>query len=246
MLLEHHVTYSLAAIDELNLQGEMREQIKIGATVNDLCEFTNEGQVFFPSKDLIHKSVGTRRGIFDNSALYQSHFGKLASLHAMSKKPADSAAITKEELGNWFDFLNDVALGNIAIIPDQVIAMDKVQIQGMFAGLKIKYEQIFDTNENKKIKIRAIGMMLHLIQDAYTASHCERNDKNEVLKFYCYALQDKSKHKSGDDVPDVHRSTLLYQCRNCVQGILEGQEYCYGDILSLSSNAQASDGGSFV
>jgi hypothetical protein len=246
MLLEHHVTYSLTVVDELNLQGKMREQIKIGATVNDLCEFTNEGQIFFPSKDAIHKSVGTRRGIFDNSALYQSHFGNLASLHAMSKKPGEEAAITKNEIGNWFEFLNDVALGNITIVPDQVIATDNVQIQNMFAGVKIKYEQIFDANETLKIKHRAIGMMLHLIQDAYTSSHCERNEKNEVVKFYCYALQDKAKHKAGDDVPDMHRSSLLAHCKDCVESILSGQKYGCGDILLLSSNVQASDGGAYI
>lgn len=246
MLLEHHVNYSLKVIDGLNVHGEIREQIKIGATSNDLCEFTNEGQIFIPSKDKIYDSVGTRKSVFENSAIYQSHFGNLASLHAMSKKPGEAADTTKKELCAWFDFLNDVALGNILIQPDKIIATDNVQIQNMFIGGKIKYEQIFDTNEASKIKHRAIGMMLHLIQDAYTFSHCERNNNNEVVKFYCYELQDKAKHKSGDDVPAKQKNTLLSQCKICVQSILNGEKYNHNDILLLSSNAQVSDGGVFV
>lgn len=246
MLLELHVDYSLTVIDEVKVKGDIREQIKIGATSNDLCEFTSEGQIFFPSKKKIYDSVGTRKSIFDNSAIYQSHFGNLASLHAMSKKQGEPASITKKELGDWFKFLNDVALNKVLVNPNNIIATDGVQISPMFIGGKIKYEQIFDTDEASKIRYRAIGMMLHLIQDAYTLSHCERNNSNEVVKFYCYSLQNKDKHKAGDDVSDSMRGTLLNQCKICVLNILSGIEYDQDEILRLSSNAQVSDGGVFI
>jgi len=246
MLLEYHVKYSIAVIGGLNIDSVIRKQVKIGATVNDLCEFTNEGQIFIPSKDAIYDLLGSREKVFGNSAIYQSNFGNLASMHAMSKKPGEPASTTKKEMVAWFEFLNDVALGNITIVPDKKIASDNVQIRDMFTGGSIEYDQIFDTDETPKIKYRALGMMLHLIQDAYTFSHCERNDNNEVVRFYCYELQNKAKHKSGDDVPALQRNSLLNHCKICVQSILDGDRYNYNQILLLSSNSQNSAGGNFV
>lgn len=246
MLLKYHVKYSKAVIGGLNIDSVIREQVRIGATANDLCEFTNEGQIFLPSKDAIYGLVGSREKVFENSAIYQSHFGNLASMHAISKKPDEPASTTKNELVAWFEFLNDVALGNITIVPENKIASDSVQIRDMFTGGRIEYDQIFDTNETPKIKHRALGMMLHLIQDAYTFSHCERNDNDEVVRFYCYGLQNRAKHKSGDDVPAAQRNSLLNHCKICVQSILNGDRYNYNQILLLSSNSQNSAGGDFV
>ena len=246
MLLDYHEKYSGAVIDGLNVDVAIKEQVKIGALANDLCEFTNEGQIFLRSKDAIYNLLGLKEKVFGNIAIYQSHFGRLTSLHAMSKEPGEPASTTKRELIAWFDFLNDVALGRMTIVPNKKIASDKIQIREMFSGGSIEYHQIFDTDENLKIKYRALGMMLHLIQDAYTSSHCERNNSNEIVKFYCYMLQDKAKHKSDDDVSNVHRKTLLQQCENCVQSILKGNKYKYNQILLLSRNAQESDGGNFV
>jgi hypothetical protein len=246
MLLDHHETYSKAVIDGLDIDRAIKEQVKIGAIANDLCEFTNEGYLFLRSKDAIYKLLGLKEKVFGDTAIYQSHFGRLTSLHAMSKEPGEPASTTKGELVAWFDFLNDVALGHITIVPDKKIASDPVQIRDLFRGGSIEYDQIFDADENLKIKYRALGMMLHLIQDAFTFSHCERNDNKEVVKFYCYKLQDKAKHKSGDDVPNAQRDTLLHQCVNCVQSILQGDPYEYHQILLLSSNAHKSDGGHFV
>jgi hypothetical protein len=245
MLLDYHEKYSSAVIDALNVDRAIKEQVKIGAIANDLCEFTNEGYLFLRSKDAIYSLLGFKEKVFGNTAIYQSHFGRLTSLHAMSKEPGEPASTTKRELVAWFDFLNDVALERITIVPNKKITSDPVQIRDMFRGGSIEYDQIFDADENLKIKYRALGMMLHLIQDAFTFSHCERNDNNEVVKFYCYKLQDKAKHKSGDDVPNAQREMLLRQCENCVQSLLQGDRYEYHRILLLSSDAQKSDGGNF-
>lgn len=246
MLLTHHVEYSKVVIGRLNIDSLKGEQVITGATVNDLCELTNEYQILLPSKDAMHDLASSKRKGFENSAFYQSNFGNLASIHAMSKKPDEPASTTKNELVAWFEFLNDVALGNKTIVPENEIASDSVQISDMFTGGTIKYRQIFDTDGTFTIKYRALGMMLHLIQDAYTFSHCERNDNNEVVRFYCYKLQNGAKHKSADDVPAAQRNSLLNHCKICLQSILNGDRYNYDQILLLSSNSQNSAGGDFV
>ena len=248
MLLTHHIKYSKIAIDKLNIDRLEREQVMIGAKVNDLCEWTNEYQFFFPNKQEIQDIMSSRKELvfLEDRAIYQSHFGNLTSLHAMSKKPDEPASITKNELVEWFEFLNDVALGNKTIASKNKIVSDSVQISNMFTGETIKYRQIFDADDTFRIKYRALGMMLHLIQDAYTFSHCERDEKNKVVQFYSYKKQNKEKHTEGDDVQDAEKDTLLKQCKSCLENILNGNRYHYDQILSLSSNPQNSGGGIFV
>lgn len=247
MLLTHHVEYSKIAVSGFNFHSQYeREEVIIGATANDLCELTNEYQHRpLPTKDEIY-GIATSKRMMNWCALYQSHYGNLTSLHAMSKKLDEPASTTKDELVKWFEFLNDVALDNKIIEPKNEIASDSVQISDMFNGKTITYCQIFDADGHFTIKYRALGMMLHLIQDVYTPCHCERNDNNEVVKFLCYKPQDKAKHKLADDVAPAQRDSLLEQCKTCLQSILNRDRYNYDKILSLSTDAQNSDGGVFV
>jgi hypothetical protein len=88
--------------------------------------------------------------------------------------------------------------------------------------------------------------MLHLIQDSYTVSHCERNDNNELVKFYFYEAQDAAKHKASDDVSSKHKSALLSECKLCLESVLDSAKYDYASLLTLSHDATYSDGGRFA
>lgn len=245
MLLKLHREYTKQILEGLIDDSFIKEQIEIGSIANDCCELTDEGQTFIRSKNDIFRLFGLKRRVFGNSAIYQSHFGNLASMHAMSKTPGEAASTTKKELVAWFDFLNDVALGNITIVPNKKIASDNVHISGMFTGGDIEYEQIFDTDNTSKIRYRALGMMLHIIQDAYTDSHCERNANGELVKFFYYnylSPEDIAQHHVGDKAKDVYKHILSQECKNCVKSILiDKNKYHYTPVITLSSNSQASD-----
>ena len=246
MLLSHHKGYTEGALISSGISNGAAEQVVIGCTANDLCEFTNEGQFFIPSKDDAYRLFGTKKSTFDSLAFYQSHFGNLAAMHAMAKVCDESPETTRSEIMAWFQFLNSLALGTIDIDPDAKIAGDNVPISGMFVNQTIEYDQIFDTEDKFEIRYRAVGMMCHLIQDAYTYSHCERGGRSEVLRFYCYEPQDKQKHKDGDHVIPGYEEVLRIQCRNCVESINNGIAYDCNQILCLSNDVQNSDGGIFV
>ncbi len=186
MLLQYHRDYASEALREIKMPKKIREEILTGVSANDLCEFTNEGQAVISGKDRITNLFGFRKKILGHSAIWQSHFGNLASMHAMSKTPGESAASTMAELRSWFDFLNGLALGRIDVNPNANIGSDNTPIDGMFKNHEIDYEQLFDTDEMAEIQYRSVGMMLHLIQDSFTLSHCERNENMEIVAFYCY------------------------------------------------------------
>ena len=182
----------------------------------------------------------------DGFALYQSHYGRLASMHAMARDQNEPAANTKAELQAWFDFLNELSTGEATIKNAQQIALNHKKMKEMFSGGSLQFEDIIDTEDDTKIRLRSIGMMLHLIQDSYTTSHCKRNDGGELEKFYWYNAQDSDKHKANDDVADKHKTAMLEECTNCLESVLDKVKYDYTTLLTLSRNAANSDGGEFA
>lgn len=78
MLLKNHVQHTVKALENLDINKNVKSEIIVGSTVNDLCEFTNEGQTFLNSKQVVHSIFGIKEKVFGASAIYQSHFGNLA------------------------------------------------------------------------------------------------------------------------------------------------------------------------
>jgi len=243
MLPKYHQQYTKEILKEFKLSKEKKKQIIIGSIVNDYCELTNDGNIFnikdtstlFFNKDMLS----------GNSAFYQSHFGYLTSLHFMSKEKGEPASVTADELKLWFKFLNNLAAGRLTVPANSVIANDEGIISNMFGKEKIEYKMIFDTDSSEEIRYRSLGMMLHLIQDALTPSHCQRNDKNEIVQFYYYGAQDSKKHRKADDIPADRKEFLFEQCRECIESVLKSKLYHTKPILTLSKNTQVSSGGEF-
>lgn len=244
MLPKYHQQYTKEILKDFKLSMEKKKQIIIGSIVNDYCELTNDGNIFnikdtstlFFNKDMLK----------GDNAFYQSHFGYLTSLHFMSKKAGESAEITRDELKMWFKFLNNVAAGRLTIPANSVIADDEGIISDMFRKDKIKYNMIFDSDRSEEIRYRALGMMLHLIQDSMTPTHCERNGNNEIVQFYYYGAQDSAKHSKTDNVPDSQKEFLFEQCRECIESVLKSRLYSTKSILTLSGDAKVSSGGEYA
>ncbi len=153
MLPELHREYTKQILEGLINDNFIKEQIEIGSVANDYCELTDELTTMIQSKHEIAEVCGSKRKytllsnsykpdfkkrFIGNVLFYQSHFGNLTSMHAMSKNPGELASVTEKELVEWFDFLNDVALENITIVPNKEIASDDVQIRDMFTGGNIR------------------------------------------------------------------------------------------------------------
>lgn len=52
------------------------------------------------------------------------------------------------------------------------------------------------------MKQRAIGSLLHLVQDSFTESHTCRNKKNQIEYFQLYLEQDSTKHTEKDIIKE--------------------------------------------
>lgn len=249
MLLKHHIKYTkevLNGLDNSVLDGLgdkyfIKKQIKIGSIANDCCEFANEidgiKDNFFES---VYNLINVRPTYFGVNGFYQSHFGELASMHAMAtKENGKSADITSGEVASWFEFLNDVALGK-KLEPEEPI---KTYLP-IFGEVGVECHKIFDSSNSLEIQYRAIGMMFHIIQDSYTPSHCERNVDGEVVKFCYFNYRSPSyitRHLSEDDVKDnfVYESILLNECKICLESILGGKKYNYIPVIKLGDNVKS-------
>ena len=246
MLLPNHRRYTGEALKGLRVGKDIRAGILTGVGANDLCEFTEEWRLFVWAKERIRSLLWARKKRVGHLAIWQSHFGNLASMHVMSKTPGEPAATTMAEVRSWFDFLNGLALDSISIDPDATIGSDNTPIDSLFADLHIEYDQLFDSEDIAKIRQRSVGMMLHLIQDSFTPCHCQREDNMEIAEFYCYELQDPGKHRDADDVSASNKEILISECRTCVTGILlRGEPYDCSHILRLRANPDNSGGGPY-
>ena len=265
MLLGYHKSWTENALHHTSINANMKREVSIGCTANDLCELTNENFLYilvkdiaatevdlsssaaYDSKDDVYQTFGLMPFLFGNLAIFQSHFGSLASLHGMAKAAQEAPETTRQEIISWFDFLNSVALGTVAIKPRERIYNSNTALRRFFFHCrKIEYHQLFDSEDQFEIKHRAVGMMCHLIEDLFTLSHCERTADNEIRKFYYYDLQDKDKHRHGDHAVAGLEQELSAQCRLCIENTAKNIPYDYKPLLVLSQDAQKSDGGAFA
>ncbi|WP_417911227.1 hypothetical protein [Candidatus Electronema sp. PJ] len=254
MLLNRHKGYTEAALDGLTLNADIQKEITTGCIANDLCELTDIIDPFigtheFSQRVRSYAAPEARMAPRSHSiiAVYETHFGDLASMHAMAKGKGESVEVTKIEIEHWFMFLNQVALGRRIVAPGKEIGDDTSPISHFFGkDSKIEYDQIFASENLFKIKNRAVGMMCHLIQDLFTISHCQRDSSKKIKKFYHYPSQNSTKHKEADDTIHISDQELIAHCRECIERISQKRPYNYLAILELTEHPQKSDDGPFA
>jgi len=105
----------------------------------------------------------------------------------------------------WAEFTYKVAVN---IIPETTLLKNTpvTGIPALFSGGILQdcsIRTLFSTHKNGSTQQRAIGSLLHLIQDSYAESHVKRtsgNSKNngEIESFHLYGKQDTEKHHSKD------------------------------------------------
>ena len=147
----------------------------------------------------------TNRG----NLIARSHFGDLQFFHAMATSHGESAKDTKEKMIQWARLNVELSLGSIR--PDtqiKDIAEDKFCIiKEIFSAHKFwSFRQLFSGQgkwvkevKDEHIQHRAVGILLHMIQDSFAEGHAEReNGSGAILQFHEYSSQDSHKHGSKD------------------------------------------------
>jgi hypothetical protein len=147
----------------------------------------------------------------------RSHFGDLQFIHGMASNDGELPEVTKEKVMLWAEFTYKVAIGEIPVntkIPDIPLP----EIVELFKNSSytdhfiFEYEKplalctlhdFFHVHYFGNVQQRAIGSLLHLIQDSYARGHVEReligeNRYGAIKSFLSYSQQDHEKHGEAD------------------------------------------------
>lgn len=247
MLLELHEKYTISALVQIDgIDKEVANEILKGSFVNDLCELTNE---YTKVNNILRKYLKARRekGLLDHISFYQSHWGKLSALHCMANTNNEPPEVTHANVFNWLNFL-EFLIFNM----DEAILSKKINEYQHILGqpvenLKFEISSLLDTDNIIEAKYRAIGMIVHIIQDSYTVSHCKREGL-DIMAFYCYVEQSASEHKKNDRVLAEHEEKMLSDINDVLIQLLNEKTaiYLYKEIFNLSQLAVSSSSGNFV
>lgn len=245
MLLELHCEYTYQALSEItNIDKEKAKEILKGSFVNDLCELTNKYTKINNSLDK-YIQMKSEKGLLDYSAFYQSHWGDLSALHCMANIKNESSDITYNKIINWLKFLEFIIFNIDETMLEKKINEFQNILGEQVCKLKFKLSNLFDTNDIFEAKYRAIGMIVHIIEDSYTLSHCKREGLF-ITEFYCYSEQSAKKHKMNDYVLKDCEKSLVLNIKEVLNSLLQehSAETNYTQIFKLAeTNSPSSCGG---
>ncbi len=211
---------------------------------------------------------GSKKGL-----THRSHEGDLQFLHGMAEA-GEQAAITQGKVMLWAEFAYKVGSGIIAPdtkLKDVPIAefSNLLLAKGKRNLGKITVAGLFGTKKAARAQQRAVGSLLHMMQDTFAFSHSQREEQTgsnlgKIKTFLSYGAQKGSLHKQGD-VPLGEGSSLkekIMNTPNARQAVEQGARIAsliknkipwtaarpvFEDIFGLSEQAQpAGPGGEFV
>lgn len=244
-----HTAAALAAYEKksgMPINSTRRDEILLGSHANDLCELTNESRlVFHQPPSLLMRLLRP-----NTSALYQSHKGTLATLHCMAKNRDEPALNTRIDLDSWFKLLNDLALQRFSDASLPLCDLPtQYRVGCLFEGTTIRLLDLMDTSDVNGLAARALGMMLHIMEDSCTPSHCSRDTAlpgNPIRQFYFYADQHPGKHQKGDSTLNVEESFLHENLRDCIEAVLSNRDFNHSPFFALAPHAANSAAGPWV
>jgi hypothetical protein len=204
---------------------------------------------------------------------YRSHYGDLQFLHAMANANGDSAADVQRRILQWAQFAYAVAMAEIP--PETKLAdIDQPIIRSAFAtrpGWSVGYlfapkyvlrDRPESVTGRRPIASIALGSILHLIQDSYSAPHAKRVyaaseecRSGRVVQFHSYIGQDPDLHGPHDTRASLERNRQFTERQNpieasarliwfanrradwtrVVEPYLRQQVFCVGPDAELSS-----------
>jgi hypothetical protein len=133
--------------------------------------------------------------------LGRSHFGDLQFFHGMASRDGVKSGDTLSRMMLWAEFTYAVAIGSID--PEKTVQVVRPAIASVLElGAAVSVERLFLAANAESARQRAIGSLVHLLQDSYAAGHTEREiangDRGPIIQFYSYAGQDHGRHAEDD------------------------------------------------
>ncbi len=197
--------------------------------------------------------------------LGRSHFGDLQFLHSMANKDLEKASATVKLILDWASIAYRIATD--AIDTRAPLNTDAVANALISELADMSAMQLFLAKTSEEVKSRALGSLLHMIQDSYAGGHVKRNVLSSdmpisIIQFLSYANQDAKKHEHDDKwrngtndlektlaIPGASNalvaSTQLVKMYKNKSTWLEVQEYLESDLFSLDPNVSVSGPGDY-
>ena len=146
--------------------------------------------------------------------LARSHFGDLQFLHGMALA-GEEAATTRDNMLMWAEFTYRVGRGDIDVntLIKDVANLLAGENKGRFAALfppnipvaQLTIQQFFGVKDGGPgdAKARAIGSLLHMVEDTFAESHTEREELEggkvgRIISFHAFSGQKTGLHHQAD------------------------------------------------
>lgn len=220
-----HETISIEAVKQSGFltdeQSHLLKHLLEGVRFNDspngeFIDGTDASSTLFPVIDFALKFVGINKGQAIHDPTKASHFGNYQYMHAMGWEGSDRAEIRGKidrfiyhcwrmatEPNSYDNLVKDYeavvkADENFKYTSNQIILRKTIQ-------LFPKNVVFLHANHQDELKYRAIGTILHVIQDSYAKGHTvrvgwEAGDNSGAIRYFQnYSEQDSHSHAEFDN-----------------------------------------------
>jgi hypothetical protein len=180
-----------------------------GGTIDFLHNFFNYGH------EASDRSKNQKPGFGpQDNMVARTHYGDLQFIHGMAANDKEKPEETKRKMMMWAEFTSKIAKGDIAgdasfanlgkgkdLNSKEDDDPELLEIAKLFPQMKGKsINDLFGVKNGKgDVKQRAMGSLLHMVQDSYAGGHSEREPGDgKVKSFHSYTNQDHEAHAHSD------------------------------------------------
>jgi hypothetical protein len=165
-----------------------------------------EGLFFNNRKDVYNFSTGfTWHAAFKKdpsnpkNITARTHFGDLQYFHSMSPGVSLSRREVRKKMLQWAGFLLDVSAGRTK--PSESLS-EIASVAELFPN-RSTVSDLFvadPLSADIDVRHRAVGALLHMVQDSYSQGHAKRSVQGGIVSFHCYSDpdHDRSEHALHD------------------------------------------------
>ena len=132
--------------------------------------------------------------------LGRSHYGDLQFLHGMADQNGVKASETAERVLAWVSVAHRIANGEIDA--RQPLSRDATAKALLTSIADQSAMDLMRASTATETRARALGSLLHTLQDSYAHGHVARATDGAITQFYCYADQKAAKHAHDDSWRD--------------------------------------------
>lgn len=271
MNLSLHKNYSEITLQNLNSSINNLTEIRNGSFANDLlyltdkyvlvlCDSLNETidsktfekKMLFEHEQMLLDGANIKLFdkifdyVFESLPLFQSHCGYLSALHSMANYQDIPAHQTRDKILKWLNLLQEIFLSSDPSILNKKTPTFPNENDDFNPALNFPLSTVLDTSDINIAKNRALGMILHIIHDSFTKSHCHRNTNTlKIESFHHFMSQKYTCHAEEDKKLCYLEKEMLVICKEIVEALLNQNTVNFEQYFMLSNPETLSSHGGY-